>query len=90
MQANINKSNIQQIRQFAAGRPATIQGNKLIALYKLIQAKGETITTSQDHKLNGLKALEFSEGEYIAIKKTSYKTGSFFPAKLETYHMQNL
>ena len=66
-----------------------VRGNKLQAIYKLIQKRGEPIQTS-DPLLNGVKALQFADGEYIAIKKTSHKAGSFYPCAIKTILLTTL
>jgi hypothetical protein len=65
------------------------QGEKLKAIYKLIQKKGEPIKTS-DPILNGVKALEFADGEYLAMKKTSIRKGSFYPCAIKTILLTKL
>jgi hypothetical protein len=66
-----------------------VHGNKLKAIYKLIQKRGEPIKTN-DPKIEGVMALEFGDGEYIAMKKTSYKKGHFFPCAIKTIHLKSL
>ena len=60
-----------------------VQGDKLKAIYRLIQKKGEPINTTETG-LNGIKALEFGDGEFIAMKRTGYKTGCFYPCVIKT------
>jgi hypothetical protein len=43
MKANIKTSNYWAIKDFSIGNNERMQGNKLIALYSLIQKKGEKI-----------------------------------------------
>lgn len=86
---NIKKANYWSIYDFAMSRNRPeMQGNKLRALFKLIELKGEPIQTNYE-KLKGVKALQISENEYIAIKRTAIN-GSFYPCKLETYILTNL
>ena len=59
--------NQNEVRKFAKGLPSAIQESKLFALARLINAKGEPIE-SEDPELNGVKALKFSESEYITLK----------------------
>jgi len=88
--ANIKESNIWAIRDFSMrNEQKRLQGNKLIALYRLIQKKGEPIKTN-DINLKGVKALEFSKGEYVAMIHTPIKKGFFYPCKLKTIHLQSL
>lgn len=80
----IKESNYWMIRDFAINykRRPEVQQNKLKALYHLIQKKGAPIQT-EDEFLKGLKALEFGNGEYIAIKRTGSET-SFYPCVMKT------
>ncbi len=66
-----------------------VQGDKLKAIFRLIEKRGEPIKTT-DPKLSDLKALEFGDGEYIAMKRTGYKTGSFYPCAIKTILLTNL
>lgn len=57
----LKETNINLLRSCGKEGAATIlSGDKLKALYRLIQIKG-------DNKLNGIKAMLFAKGEYIAI-----------------------
>ncbi len=67
---------------------AEMQGDKLKALYTLIQRKGEPIK-SNDDLLNGLKALQISECEYVAIKRTG-RNETFYPCVLKTILLTSL
>jgi hypothetical protein len=69
MQLNIKKSNYWAIHDWAVlNQSNRIQGSKLIALIALIDKKGEPLKTSyKDWK--GVKAIEYSHGCYVAIKK---------------------
>lgn len=91
MKANIKEQNYWMIKDFAIDRSRRpeMQGNKLISLYRLIQIKGEPIK-SNDEKINGVKALQISENEYIGMIKTSFKKDCFFPCKLKTILLTNL
>lgn len=82
--ANIKEANYWSIYDFAMHRNRPeMQGNKLKALFKLIELKGEPIETN-DQKLFGLKALQIKEGEFVAIKRTAVNK-SFYPCMLQTY-----
>jgi len=63
-------------------------GTKVKAIFKLIQMKGEPIETD-DPKLNGVKALEISPGEFIAMQRTGHRA-DFFPCAIRTIHLQHL
>lgn len=87
--ANIKESNYWSIYDFAMSRPRPeMQGTKLQALFKLIEKRGEPIETKENN-LNGLKALQIKEGEYIAMKRTAIN-GSFYPCMLKTYLLTDL
>lgn len=61
MQTYIKQSNYWMIIDFATTNSRKeLQGNKLQALYRLIQKKGEPVK-ADDHKIDGLKALQISE-----------------------------
>ena len=86
---NIKKSNHRQIIDFAFKNNSNLQGGKLKALYQLIQKKGEKIETiatrfSEENSLKGLKALQISETEFIAIKRIGSEN-TFYPCCLKTY-----
>jgi hypothetical protein len=90
MLVNIKEANYWAIYDFANGRNRPeMQGTKLQALFKLIQKKGEEITT-QDTKLNGIKALQISGSEFIAITRTPVTKQSFYPCMLKTYLLTTL
>lgn len=86
---NIKESNYYCIKDFFTNqsRPE-MQGNKLKALFKLIQKKGEPIQT-EDKSLQGVKALKISDSEFIAIKKTPIN-GNFYPCMIKTYLLTSL
>jgi len=87
MKPNISPQHEALIRNFLLSDPTeetAIQGQKLIALHRLIQMKGEPIETS-DPKLNGLKAYQFSKTEYIAMKHVPTSARSFFPCVTKNY-----
>ncbi|MCP4066279.1 MAG: hypothetical protein GY740_23950 [Gammaproteobacteria bacterium] len=89
----LKESNKTQIKAFFANncRKNDIQGMKLQALYNLIQSKGEKMTIGdKSHKFNGLKALNIGEGFFIALKRTGFKKGSFYPCKLDILYAQQL
>jgi len=86
MKANIKTQNYWMLKDIGLRGIESrkeVQGDKLTAIYKLIQKRGEPIRTT-DPNLKGVKALEFGDGEYIAMKRTGYKTGSFYPCAIKT------
>jgi len=86
MKANIKQSNYHLLKDIELGGVESrrdAHGDKLTAIYRLIQKRGEPIRTT-DPNLKGVKALEFGDGEYIAMKRTGYKTGSFYPCAIKT------
>lgn len=87
---NLKESTQKNILNFITKEgESNIIGLRLLALYKLIQKVGEPIKTN-DENMKGLMCLQFIEGQYIAIKKTSFKMGSFFPCKIVTYHLKSV
>jgi hypothetical protein len=85
----IKEANYRSIYQFAiGGQPKEMQGTKLQALFKLIQTKGEVVTT-ENKDLNGMKALEIKPGEWVAIKRTAIRD-SFYPCTLRTFILTKL
>ncbi len=78
----INSIDTHSIREFTR-MPHLYQGNRLIALYNLIQSEGYPLVFSQAHPFNHLKALQFSDTKIIAIRRIE-PTDSFFPCRLET------
>lgn len=83
----INDSNCKTIINFVKNLDCSeMQGNKLKALFKLIDLKGEAITTEYQ-KLKGLKALRIKEGLFVAMKRTAIN-GNFYPCKMETYLLE--
>ena len=87
-QANIKPRNMWAIKDFAHSRTGDIEGSRLIALYKLIQKRGEPIK-SNDPRFDGVKALCFSEGEHIAMKRTG-PTDKFYPCAIKTILLTEL
>jgi len=86
----INEQNYWAIHDFAVlGDNSRIQGQKLNALFNLIQKKGEPMKT-QCKKLNGVKVIDYGKGEYIGFIHTPYKKDCFFPCKLETVSLTEL
>lgn len=88
--------NYKAVRSFADGTSNGMEGDKLMALYRLIQKKGDPIKTDE-RNLDGIKALEFGLGEYIAIKKTSFSKPAgllnnkpFFPCMIQTFFLTNI
>lgn len=87
--ANIKPQNYYRIKDFAEGRQRSdMQGTRLNALFRLIQKKGEPIE-SEDVKIKGVKALQISENEYVAIKRAG-PLHSFFPCSLRTITLTKL
>lgn len=85
----IKEQNYWCIKDFAMSRNRPeMQGNKLKALFRLIEKKGEPIDT-KDKTLAGLKALQIAEGEWVAMKRTAIQE-SFFPCMLKTYLLTSL
>lgn len=85
MKTQIKPANIEQITHLANGNPYAIQGEKLKALYTLIQKKGEPVQTDdKELKLNGVMCLEITNGQFVAIKRVGPKD-KFFPCVLHTY-----
>lgn len=85
----IKEQNYWCIKDFAMSRNRPeMQGTKLKALFRLIEKRGEPIDT-KDSKLNGLKALQIGEGEWVAMKRTAIQD-SFFPCMLKTYLLTSL
>lgn len=85
---NIKPKNLDLIHRVAQGQqPSEIYGIKYHALYKLIQKKGHPMET-EDKLLNGVKALEYMPGHYIAIKRDLGYTANFYPCRLRTIHLQ--
>lgn len=89
---HLKESHKTQIKAFFNGcRSNDIQGQKLQALYKLTQLRGEKITTlPKDNKIHGLKALNIGDGFYIAFKYYPIKKDSFFPCRLDLVYMEEL
>lgn len=85
----IKEQNKWAIHDFCIGQTQRITGNKLKALYYLIQSKGEPMET-KDKELNGVKVLEYTEGQYIGLIHTPIKKGIFFPCKLKTIQLTTL
>ncbi len=85
----LKKKNRWLIHQFAImGMTQKIQGSKLEALHRLIQIKGEPIEAEGD--LNGIMALEFAEGQYVAMRHKPVKKENFYPWKLTTNHIETI
>jgi hypothetical protein len=93
----IKEANYWSIYDFAMSRNRPeMQGNKLKALFKLIEKRGEPIETKETN-LNGLKALEIKPGEWVAIKRTTFGKPAgqlngqpFYPCMLQTYLLTTL
>ena len=88
-QANIKEQNYYAIKDFVEGRKRSdMQGTKLQALFRLIEKKGEPIK-SEDVRFSGVKALQISDCEYVAIKRTG-SLHSFFPCALQSILLTKL
>lgn len=87
----MNERNIHKINDLALGRKRP--DINMQALYRLIQHKGEPIKTS-DTRMNGVNALEYSEGQYIAMIRTAtqqaIKQGSFYPCAIQIIQLTKL
>lgn len=66
----INERNRQRIESLAHSE--TCMSMNVLSLMRLIERKGEPIETN-DEKIKGLKALEYQDGIYIAIKDITPK-----------------
>ena len=85
MSINIKKSNYWILYDFASGQHRSeMQGTKLAAVYKLIQKKGEPMQCKDNETLHGVKALQISDCEHIAMIRTSFNNKGFYPCKLKT------
>jgi hypothetical protein len=90
MKVNIKDSNMWAIHDsFMLNNENRITGNKLIALYKLIQKKGEPIKTN-DKELKGVKVIEYKKDNFIAMIHTPLKKDSFYPCKLKKIVLTSL
>lgn len=88
-QANIKEQNYYAIKDFVEGRQRSdMQGARVEALFRLIEKKGEPIQ-SEDVRLNGVKSLQISENEYVAIKRAG-PLHSFFPCALQSILLTKL
>lgn len=85
---NINPSNAEIIRDFLDGNNDIIQGQKLIALHRLIQTKGGVVSCEDEtDELNGQKAYRFSETEYVCIVHKPVHPDQFFPCITRNYKL---
>lgn len=90
MNVHIKESNKWAIHDFSLHNATQrITGNKLIALYRLTQKKGEPIK-SNDPQLKGVMILEYEPKKFIGFIHTPIKKGSFFPCKLKTINLTTL
>jgi len=92
MKAKIKEQNYWMLKDFGLrgiqARPE-VHGDKLKAIFRLIEKRGELIKTN-DPSISELKALEFGDGEYIAIKRTGPKNGNFYPCAIKTVLLTTL
>lgn len=58
-----------------------LSGSKLEALYKLIEKKGSLVESNKIDSLNGKKALQISNTDYVTIIRTGGK--SFYPCSIK-------
>ena len=86
---SLKESTIYAIKDFAMNHGGPIEGDKLKALYRLIQWKGVEITETTNMKLHGLKAYQFTDCDSIAIKRVGSES-KFFPCVMTTFLMTNL
>lgn len=90
MNTKIKESNYWAIHDFAnLNQWERITGTKLQALYTLIQKKGEPMQTEEEG-LNGVKVLEYAEGQYVGLIRTGFKRCGFFPCKMKCISLTNL
>ena len=96
---NLKESNIWAIHDaFKLNQDNRITGVKLQALYKLIQSKGDKIDLAKDtqfinvnkSELQGVKVLEYDEGQYIGMIHTPINNNNFFPCKLKKITLTKL
>lgn len=91
MKTKINERNKWAIHDFSVlNQQNRITGSKLVALYKLIQKRGEPIQSSENKEINGIKAIEYEKGCFVAMIHTPFKKGCFYPCKLKTINLQTL
>lgn len=99
MLVNIKQSNQFAIHDaFMLANDKRITGDKLIALYKLIQSNGDKIDLAKDtqfinvnkSELQGVKVLEYDEGQYIGMIHTPINNNNFFPCKLKKITLTKL
>jgi hypothetical protein len=87
MAINIKPQNYWAIHDaFVLQKDERVSGTKLIALNKLIQAKGELLNFADKQ----IKALSLGNGTFIAMDVQHYKKNSFFPCRVTKYHLQKL
>ena len=83
-------ANVAAVLQLVRGEASPLQGTKLKALYKLIQAKGQTVTTNDtESKLNGLKAIEIEPQTFVAISRRAVGP-DFYPCSMQFHLMTEL
>jgi hypothetical protein len=91
MKAIVNERNKWAIHDFSVlNQQQRITGTKLQALYKLIQKKGEPIKAEGNELINGVKALEYDKGCFVAMIHTPIKKASFFPCMLKTINLKHI
>ena len=88
--ANIKTQNYWAIFDFAMyGNRERLQGQKLEALYRLIQSKGTPIDAPKNDKINGIKALNISPVESIALIRKGSEN-SFYPCTISSVLLTTL
>ncbi len=88
---NIREQNYWAIYYFAyQGEQKRIQGQKLEALYRLIQWKGKPLCFENEHLYDGIKVIEFGDKDFIGFIRTGVSQSDFFPCKLQTLVFRDL
>ena len=82
----LNQSNQKAIRQIIKSNFPDIDGQKVKAIYRMIQIKGRAIQ-SNDTRFDKIKAFEFAPGEFIAMKRFG-SIINFYPCTLKTIHLK--
>ena len=80
----LKESNIRVIRNFCKYNVKP-DGKTVQAIYRLIQKRGAPIE-SDEPRYNGIMCLLFTEGEYIALKRTGNKD-TFYPCMMQNIYL---
>lgn len=67
-----------------------LQGEKLEALYRLVQSKGRPLDFSIDHKFHGVKVIEYADRDFIGFIRTGFSKKAFFPCNLQIVALRTL